>query len=168
MHVGEATILRRRPAGSPGFLSIAHHSIRILRVRLDMLLQVLGTLECLPTDFAFMRLQWDMHADVRRDVIALYRRSRAIAPVAFELEVVGALAPNMLLADVILCAISSAQKFSLGLYALLEVRVLAWICCGEGSWDSRKEALHSCIFQRNRSSCKDRSRPRYWQLLQNH
>ena len=73
---------------------------------LDMLLQVLGTLEGFAAEIALVRLQWDMHADVRGDVITLDSGGTAVAPLAGEVQVVGALAANMTLADVILRGVS--------------------------------------------------------------
>jgi len=43
-----------------------------------------------------------MHANVRSDVVALDRRGAALIPLASQVEVVGALATDMLLADVFL------------------------------------------------------------------
>ena len=67
-----------------------------------MLLEILRALECLATEVALMRLEWDMDADVRGDVVAFYRGCATGTPLAGEVEVVGALAPDMALADVVL------------------------------------------------------------------
>lgn len=67
-----------------------------------MLLQVLGSLEGLATEVAFVRLQGDMHADMRCDMVTLDRRRIASAPLASQVQVVGALAANMTLTDVFL------------------------------------------------------------------
>ena len=75
---------------------------RIVRVGLDVLLEILGTLESLATEVAFVRLQRNMHTNVRRDVITLDSGSTAVAPLASKIQVVGALAPNMALTDVVL------------------------------------------------------------------
>jgi hypothetical protein len=74
----------------------------VVGVRLDVLLQVLWAFEGLPTKVALMRLQRDMDADVRRDVISLDGSSTAVAPTASEVQVVCALATYMSLADVVL------------------------------------------------------------------
>jgi len=71
-------------------------------VRLDMLLQVLGTLEGFATEVALVRLQGDVDSDVRGDVVTLDGRSTTVAPLTGQIEVVGALTANMALAHVIL------------------------------------------------------------------
>jgi hypothetical protein len=71
-------------------------------MRLDMLLQILRPLEGLAAEVAFVRLQRDVHADVRGDVVTFHRRRAAIAPLAGQVEVVGTLATNVTLADMVL------------------------------------------------------------------
>jgi hypothetical protein len=70
---------------------------------LDMLLQILGTLESLATEVALVRLERHMYPDVRGDVVTLDGGSVASTPLASQVQVVGALASNMALADVFLC-----------------------------------------------------------------
>ena len=72
-----------------------------------MLLQVLGTLEGLAAELALVRLERDMDANVRGDVVALHSGSAARVPLAGEAEVVGALAANMALTDVFLRSVVS-------------------------------------------------------------
>ena len=67
-----------------------------------MLLQVLWALERLPAEVALMRLEWDMDADVRGDVVAFHGGRAAGTPLAGKVEVVCALAPDMAFADVVL------------------------------------------------------------------
>ncbi len=69
---------------------------------LDVLLKILGPLERLLAEVALMRLQRNVDADVGRDVVPLDRRGAAGIPLASKIQVVGALATNMLLADVFL------------------------------------------------------------------
>ena len=69
---------------------------------LDVLLQILGSLECLTTEVAFVRLQGHVNTNVRCNVITLYRGSSAVAPLAGQIQVVGALATNMAFTDVVL------------------------------------------------------------------
>lgn len=69
---------------------------------LDVLLQILGTLEGLSTEVTFVRLEWDMDSDVRGDVITLHGGGTALIPTTGEIEVVCALATNVLLANVFL------------------------------------------------------------------
>jgi hypothetical protein len=74
----------------------------VVGMGLDMLLQILGTLKGLAAEIALVRLERDMNADVRSDVIALDGSSAATCPLARQVEVVGALPANMTLTDVIL------------------------------------------------------------------
>lgn len=75
---------------------------RIICVGLDMLLQVLGTLERLATEIASMRLQRNVDADVRGDVVAFDDGNLAVGPTTGQVEVIGTLATDMPLANVIL------------------------------------------------------------------
>jgi hypothetical protein len=75
---------------------------RVVGVRLDVLLEILGPLERLAAEVALVGLQRDVDADVRRDVVALDRRGPARVPLARQVQVVGALATNMLLTKMIL------------------------------------------------------------------
>ena len=69
---------------------------------LDVLLQILRAFESLPAEVAFMRLQRNVDADVRCDVVTLHSRSTAISPLASQVQVVSALAANMAFANVVL------------------------------------------------------------------
>ena len=69
---------------------------------LDVLLQILGSLECLTTEVAFVRLQGHVNTNVRCDVVTLHSGSSAIAPLAGQIQVVGALATDVAFAYVIL------------------------------------------------------------------
>jgi HAMP domain-containing protein len=71
-------------------------------VSLDVLLEILGALERLATEVALMRLQRHVNADVRSNVITLDGGSAAVTPLARQIQVVGALAPNVAFAYVIL------------------------------------------------------------------
>lgn len=72
-------------------------------MRLDVFLEVLRTLEGLAAEVAAVRLQRDVDADVRGDVVAFDDLDAAGAPRALEVEVVGAFTTDMALTDVILC-----------------------------------------------------------------
>ncbi len=69
---------------------------------LDVLLQILGTLEGLLAKVALVRLQGNVHADMRRDVVSLDGRRATGAPRAGQVEIVGRLSPDMAFADVVL------------------------------------------------------------------
>lgn len=69
---------------------------------LDVLLQILRALERLATEVAFVRLQWDVYTDMRRDVVALDCRCAAVAPLTCQVQIVSALATDMALANMIL------------------------------------------------------------------
>jgi len=71
-------------------------------MRLDMLFQILWTLECLATELAFVRLQGNMDSNVGGNVITLDGGGAALTPGAGEVEVVGGLATNMAFANVFL------------------------------------------------------------------
>lgn len=75
-------------------------------MRLDVLLEILRALEGLLAKVALVRLQGNVDADVRGDVVALDGRGAAVAPLALEVEVVCALAADMLVADVLLRRVS--------------------------------------------------------------
>lgn len=69
---------------------------------LDMLLQILRTFEGLPTELTFVRLKRHMNADVGCNVIAFDSGRLTVIPLASKVEVVCALATNMLLANMLL------------------------------------------------------------------
>lgn len=72
-------------------------------MRLDMLLEILGSLEGLAAEITLVGFQGHMNTDVRSDVISLDRGGTARVPLACEVQVVGALAANMTLTNVFLC-----------------------------------------------------------------
>ena len=74
----------------------------VLGMRLLMLLQVLGAFEGLSAVTAPVWLHRHMHANVRRDVVALDGLDGASVPLAVEAQVVGASPPDMLFAQVLL------------------------------------------------------------------
>ena len=75
---------------------------RVIRMGFDMLLEILRPLEGLTTELASMRLEWYVNTDVRGDVIALYDSDTTVRPCASQVEIVGAFATNVGLADVVL------------------------------------------------------------------
>jgi hypothetical protein len=75
---------------------------RVVSVSFHVLLEILRTLESLAAEVALMRLQRDVNANVRSDVITLDRGGAAVAPLAGQIQVVGALATDMALTNVIL------------------------------------------------------------------
>ena len=81
---------------------------------LDMLLEILRALKALAAEIALVRLQGNVNTNMRSDVVALHRGGAARVPLACEVEVVGALATNMLLANMflffIMLVISSHNK----------------------------------------------------------
>ena len=68
----------------------------------DMLLEILRPLEGLTTKLASMRLEWYVNTDVRGDVITLYDSDTTVRPCASQVKIVGALATNVGLADMVL------------------------------------------------------------------
>lgn len=77
-------------------------NLRVVGMSLDVLLQVLGPLEGLATKFTLVRLQRDVDANVRGNMVALDGRCVASAPLASQVQVIGALAANMALTNVFL------------------------------------------------------------------
>jgi hypothetical protein len=73
---------------------------RVVGMGLDMFLQVLRTLEGLTTEVTFVRLQWNVNSDVRSNMVTFHGGGAALIPATCEIEVVGALATNVLLANV--------------------------------------------------------------------
>lgn len=72
---------------------------RVISVSLDMLLQILRTLEGLPTEVTFVRLQRNVDSDVGSDMITLDSGSSARVPSTGEVQVICALSSDMFLAD---------------------------------------------------------------------
>jgi hypothetical protein len=75
---------------------------RIIGVSLDVLLQILRALKSFAAEVALMRLQWYVNTDVRGDVVSLDCGGAAVAPLACQVQVVGAFATNVTLTDVVL------------------------------------------------------------------
>ena len=69
---------------------------------LNMLLQILRSLEGLAAEIAMMRLQWDMNANVRGYVVTLDNSDMTIAPSTSQIKIVGALTPNVVLTNMVL------------------------------------------------------------------
>jgi hypothetical protein len=74
----------------------------VIRVSLDVLLQVLGSLEALAAEIALVWLQGHMNADMRCNVVALDRSRPALIPLTGQVQVVGALSTNVFLADMLI------------------------------------------------------------------
>jgi hypothetical protein len=75
---------------------------RVVGVSLDVLLEILRPLEGFAAEVALVRLQGDVHADMRSDVITLDRCGAAVTPLTGEVEVVCAFAANMAFANMVL------------------------------------------------------------------
>jgi hypothetical protein len=69
---------------------------------LDMLFQILRTLECFTTEAALVWLQGNMNTDVRGDMVALDCSSPACVPSTRKVQVVSTLAAHVTFTDVIL------------------------------------------------------------------
>ena len=79
---------------------------------LDVLLKILGSFEGFATEVALMRLEWDVNSDVRGDMVALHSGGSACTPLAGKVEVVGALAAYMTVANVVLRGLAGAVESS--------------------------------------------------------
>jgi hypothetical protein len=75
-----------------------------------MLLEILGSLERLAAHVTLVRLQGHMDPDVRSDVVSLDRGGPARVPLTSQVEVVGALATNVTLTDVLLRQVSNLRR----------------------------------------------------------
>src|SRR2546430_1836097 len=78
------------------------HENRVISMSLDMFLQVLRSFKGLAAKVTFVRLEWNMHANVRSDMIALDGGGTAVPPLAGEVQIVGALSTDMPLANMVL------------------------------------------------------------------
>jgi len=77
---------------------------------LDVLLEILRPLEGLAAEVAFVRLEWHVDAYMRSDVVALDSSSAASAPCTGQVEVVGALAPNVAFTHMVLKVLSATRS----------------------------------------------------------
>jgi len=75
-------------------------------MRLHVLLEILRTLESFAAEIALVRLQRYVNTDVRSNVVTLDRGGATVAPLAGQIQIVGALATNVTLTDVVLEAVS--------------------------------------------------------------
>ena len=82
----------------------------IVGVGLDVLLEILRTLERLSAEVALVWLQGNVNTNVRGDVVALDRCGAARVPLASQVEVVGALPPNVPLTNVVLFRVLAYQR----------------------------------------------------------
>lgn len=89
-------------AGPAGGLVCPVHQDGIFGVSLDVLLQILGPLESLAAKVAPMGFQGDMNSNVGSDMITLDHRYGAVAPGAGQIQVIGALATDVAIADMVL------------------------------------------------------------------
>lgn len=75
---------------------------RVICMSLDVFLQILGALEALAAEVTFVRFERDVYSDMGCDVIPFDSGRPAKVPPTGQVEVVGALASNMTLADVLI------------------------------------------------------------------
>jgi hypothetical protein len=68
----------------------------------DVLLEILGALERLATEVAFVRLQRYVNTNMRSDVISFDCSGTAVAPLAGQIQVVGAFATNVTFTNMVL------------------------------------------------------------------
>jgi hypothetical protein len=108
----EFAVLARVALGGVGTTSVGFRGAEqdgIVGVRLYVLLEILRTLERLTAEIALVRLQRNVNANVRSDVVTLDRGGAAVAPLAGQIQVVGALTTNMALTNVIVELLSRGQ-----------------------------------------------------------
>ena len=75
-----------------------------------MLLEILRSLERLAAHVTLVRLQGHMDPNVRSDVVSLDSSGPARVPLTSQVEVVGALATNVTLTDVLLHQVSNLRR----------------------------------------------------------
>ena len=78
------------------------HQHRVVGMGFDMLLEILGPFECLAAKVALVRLERDMDTDVRGDVVPFDGGRATTAPLAGQVEIIGALAADMTLTHMFL------------------------------------------------------------------
>lgn len=93
---------------------------------LDMLFQVLGTLEGFTAEVALVWLQRYMDTNMRSDMITLDSGGLALIPLASKVQVVGALAANMLLTYVLIESFGSVEFVAAAGPAAGERVILGW------------------------------------------
>lgn len=92
-HIRVVMVLKARLRGS---------DLGVIGMGFDVLLQILRPLKGLATEVTLVRLQGDMHANMGGDMVALDGGRVAVAPLAGQVQVVGAFAADMALADMFL------------------------------------------------------------------
>lgn len=80
--------------------------LRVVGMGLDMLLQILRSLESLTTEVTLVRLERHVNTDVGRDMITLDCGRVASTPLTGQVEIVGAFTSNMSLTNMLLSVIS--------------------------------------------------------------
>lgn len=97
---------------------------------LDMLLQILRTLEAFSTEVALVRLERDVDADMRGDMVPLDGRGAAHIPSASQVQVVCALASDMALADMVIEGFRGLAALGAFVPLTSEVVIVAHILAG--------------------------------------
>jgi len=72
---------------------------RVIGMCLDMLLEVLRTLERLATEITLVWLEGHMNSDMRGDVVAFDGCDPTLRPLTLQVQIIGAFSANMFLAD---------------------------------------------------------------------
>lgn len=103
-----------------------------------MLLEILWALECFATKVALVRLQRNMNADVRGDMVTLDGGGATCAPLAGQVEIVGALATDVALAYVILDVLLASDG----------------ACDEEGTRLPREKSSTRCVHGFSRRRCR--------------
>lgn len=74
----------------------------VIGMGLNVLLQILRSLEGLAAEVTLVRFERDMNTNVRSDVITLHRSCATRVPLTSQIEVIGALSAHMLLTQMVL------------------------------------------------------------------
>lgn len=99
--------------GATAGLILPTHNDCVFRMCFDMFLQILGSLESFTTEVTPVGFQRNMDANMRCNVIALDHGDGAIAPGAGEVQVVGTLATNVGIANMILSVHDQLNQISM-------------------------------------------------------
>lgn len=142
--IARRTLMRLWSVVEAGLVLGGANKNRVIGMSLDVLLQILGTLERLAAELALVRLQRHMDTDMGSDVVPLDSGSAARVPLACQVQVVGALATNMALTDVLVERLRSSELLVAGIPAADEVVVrrrrrsaLGSVGSSTGRWSRR-------------------------------
>jgi hypothetical protein len=114
---------------------------RIVGMSLDMLLQVLWTLESFSAEVTFVRLERHVDADMRGDVVAFDCRGATSSPLTGQIQVIGALTTDMTFADMILTSMLAIYEDKFTIVELGSTSYVSWDLTEQDQVITTSEAL---------------------------